>query len=136
MTSDDKTFVTGATDCLIKIWDVTQKICIHTIRNAHIGKMNHLYLKSGPILCIVIIKGDQFFISGSEDRTMKIWSFAQKGCIFTFDRVHSCKYSFLIFMQWGLPLLFYQTTVSISLQDHKINQLRSGILQALNVSRL
>jgi WD40 repeat protein len=40
ITSDEKTFVTGASDCLIKLWDVSQRICIHTIREAHIGSVD------------------------------------------------------------------------------------------------
>ncbi len=53
----------GSTDGSIKIWDITQGVCILSLDNKSVGRVNAL-----------VTLPDGRFISGSSDNTIKIWN--------------------------------------------------------------
>ncbi len=53
--------LTGSFDCKIKVWDIATDTCLKTLES-----------HSHFVMCILAT--DNFFFSGSEDKTIKIWN--------------------------------------------------------------
>ena len=63
LSSTNKFFITGSSDCTLKIWDVESGKCIQILEG-----------HSDAIDCCVVSSDDTFLISGSSDNSLKVWN--------------------------------------------------------------
>ena len=64
MTRDDKYIISGSADKTISVWDISNKILLHSFEKAHSDWINSVALTSD----------DKHIISGSHDRTIGVWN--------------------------------------------------------------
>lgn len=65
---DSELFLTGSSDCMLRIWQMSRKDGSTRIKQTHI-----LRAHSGGILCVAACRAWSVVISGSEDGTAAIW---------------------------------------------------------------
>jgi FOG: WD40 repeat len=82
--------ISGSRDYSIKIWDLLEKKCIEHLTKAHDCKRRLLALIfSGYVQDIQIAHGNTYFVSGSWDRSIKLWDFESAKLIYAFEDAHS-----------------------------------------------
>ncbi|CAF0971355.1 unnamed protein product [Brachionus calyciflorus] len=69
---DKENFISGSTDCNIKLWNLKTLTCLKVF-NRH----------EGSVTCLHLFKQDRF-LSGSLDRTIKLWDLTTGECLRTF----------------------------------------------------
>ncbi len=95
ISSDDKYIVSGSEDKSIKIFNLESREEVYHFVGAHKGKKSH---KPNHILAYVtsvqISSDNKYIVSGSDDKSIKIFDFASKQEIHRFKKVHRGKYYF------------------------------------------
>ncbi|KAI5693472.1 hypothetical protein M8J77_024379, partial [Diaphorina citri] len=71
---DDTTLLTGSGDMKIVTWNLETGQRIHEVAQAHIG----------DVVSISLSPDGQYFVTGSVDKSCKLWDFREKKCVQTF----------------------------------------------------
>jgi WD40 repeat protein len=85
---DDKRFVSASFDRSIRIWDFKTRRLIRKIDEAHTGNIFSKNNLLENIACIVLTPDDKFMISGSFDRSIKVWNSGDLFCECNFMEAH------------------------------------------------
>ena len=99
ISEDAKFIISGADDKAIKIFDVAQKKLLHTFDSAHEGKyecqefMYSLILFCMPdfVYAVKISNDKSYIVSGSGDKSIKVFSITDKKLVHHFINAHEGK---------------------------------------------
>ena len=91
ITSDNRFAISGSSDNSIKIFDLKEKKEVHHFQNVHKSKnfwlVSHLNFV-GEIDTLAITSDNRLLISGSADRSLKIFDLKEKKEIHHFQNAH------------------------------------------------
>ena len=88
---DSKYIISGSEDCSIKIFDIENQKEIFHFEKVHTGEMIQLliFIFSVDTVCTVAISQDmKYLVSGSRDKSIKIFDFTQRKELFHFQNAH------------------------------------------------
>ncbi len=87
ITPDNKYFISGSEDKSIKVFDLSTQEEVYTFVNAHEGKGGSC-LHITAIKSVAVTSDSKYLISGSNDRSIKIFELSTKQEIHHFENVH------------------------------------------------
>ena len=90
VTSDNKYIICGTTFSSIKIFDLQTKQQVHHFENAHKGMEIEIHYKLFFLVCITsvtVTPDDNYLISTSMDKSIKIFDLQTKQLVHHFDNV-------------------------------------------------
>ena len=67
MSSESKFAVSASKDCTIKVWNLVNNDCVHTVREHTV-----------PVNFCVLTSDDRFLLNALNDMSIRIWDFANR----------------------------------------------------------
>ena len=81
ITPNGRLAVSGSTDCTVRVWDLTNGICMHTLEG-----------HSKLVTCVSVMPDGRRAVSGSSDATLRVWDLRSGTCLRTLeggiDQIH------------------------------------------------
>ncbi len=98
VTCDNRYIISGSSDKSFKVFDLQTKQQVHHFENAHQGKYPLLRQDLFLILCldavrsVAVTSNNKFIVSGSADKSIKVYNIETQQLIHHFENVHQGKY--------------------------------------------
>lgn len=137
MSLDDKYFISGSEDKSIKIFDRSTNKQVYHFKDAHEGKLSviqlNLYILKGAVTKVLVSRDNKYIISGSEDKTIKMFDLHRHTDVFHFKNpdAGAGEYSFAT-----ASLIFSELLFSLTLsRDNKyiISGSSDGVIRMFNI---